>query len=1101
MAKRATKLLPYSEKLVLNLWLIELFGIDVFANRDNEGGTCPPKPIQALSKILKDCPTGLDEDGFHFFYKQLLIYWQPNATLQKSALLQYEENILSHTARLNESRDRPIEWKYYQWLSLLFAEIYLHQYFSDRSGLKDQLNAFVAKFNKHWEDKGVSTGITPYSDDELNKLCLQNATGSGKTLLMHINYRQFGHYAHEYQQHDQITRTLLITPNEGLSSQHEAEMIQSGIMVSRLVMDNNDMFSTTSSHLAQVDYIEITKLGEKDGDKTIATRNLGDQNLILVDEGHRGMGKAEEEGWYKQRERLTEKGFAFEYSATFKEAVKAAGSAAIEATYAKSILFDYSYRYFYEDGYGKDYRIFNIPSTQQDIEFTYLTGCLLSFYQQLRLFNDKKTQFADFNLDKPLWVFVGSSVSGTKKKNSEQYSFNQEETATVSDLMQILTFFAQFLASATRAQSVMDALLTKTGQQTGMVTHAGVDIFHGAFLYLKQLMTLHKLSIVDLHKDILTLVFNNSLGGQLSILRLKGDSGELVLSAGDATQHFGLINVGDANALANHIKDKTQNNQTIPLTIGESSFLASQFAGVKHSNSPINLLIGSKKFVEGWDSWRVSTLGLMRVGRSEGAQIIQLFGRGVRLKGYNWSLKRSTSIPQVTAPEFIGYMETLNVFGIQADYMEQFKKALEDECLPSNDSKQVFTIPMNVTYDFGVGLKVLAPKKNKANGKAYNFNADGAMPMFGDTPELILNNKIVVDWYPKIQAIIADGITGGVRQQELNATVLTPDHLGFLDFSQLYFDIERYKAKENLYSLIIQPDSLKKLLHRSDWYVLYVPENLMTLDRFDHIYIWQQIALELLKKYAKRFFMLSADAFIRPRLEVRAIAPEDENIPQKGESYQLVVNTSEAQLIADIQALQQAITPASNSGNQSIRHGHLSATILNHHLYEPLLFLDKGTNITVSPVTLNDSEQRFVTDLMTWLSQHQQTLNDQQKVIYLLRNRSRGKGLGFFEAGNFYPDFILWIVEGNQQKVIFIEPHGISHEGPKHPKIQFHKTIKDIQARLKDPALCLESFVITPTAYTQVQDRGLTQDEWAELHLLFMDDTDYLLKMFTSILN
>ena len=56
------------------------------------------------------------------------------------------------------------------------------------------------------------------------------------------------------------------------------------------------------------------------------------------------------------------------------------------------------------------------------------------------------------------------------------------------------------------------------------------------------------------------------------------------------------------------------------------------------------VLIGSKKFTEGWSSWRVSTMGLMNVGQGEGAQIIQLFGRGVRLKGHCMSLKRSGKI-------------------------------------------------------------------------------------------------------------------------------------------------------------------------------------------------------------------------------------------------------------------------------------------------------------------------------------------------------------------------------------------------------------------------------------------------------------------------
>ena len=46
------------------------------------------------------------------------------------------------------------------------------------------------------------------------------------------------------------------------------------------------------------------------------------------------------------------------------------------------------------------------------------------------------------------------------------------------------------------------------------------------------------------------------------------------------------------------------------------------------------------KFTESWNSWRVSTMGLMNVGSTEGSQIIRLFGRGIGLKGHRRSLKR-----------------------------------------------------------------------------------------------------------------------------------------------------------------------------------------------------------------------------------------------------------------------------------------------------------------------------------------------------------------------------------------------------------------------------------------------------------------------------
>ena len=68
-------------------------------------------------------------------------------------------------------------------------------------------------------------------------------------------------------------------------------------------------------------------------------------------------------------------------------------------------------------------------------------------------------------------------------------------------------------------------------------------------------------------------------------------------------------------------------------------------------------------------------MGLLNVGQSEGSSIIQLFGRGVRLKGYNNSLKRSSAYKKIDftlkTPEFFNTMETLNIFGINADYMKK----------------------------------------------------------------------------------------------------------------------------------------------------------------------------------------------------------------------------------------------------------------------------------------------------------------------------------------------------------------------------------------------------------------------------------------------
>ena len=1078
-------MLPFSEKLVLNQWLISLFGIDPLAPHQHKGRTV--RPLYMLTKTLADCPEGLGPNNLHHFYTQLQINRQPDTRIHPDALLQFEKNIVEHTAWLNAGRDRPIEWKYYQWLSLLFTEVYLDRYFTDPPALLESLNHFVQRFNAHWARQRVpmATGISPYTADELNKLCLQNATGSGKTLLMHVNYRQFAHYAAQHGKAKEMTRTLLITPNEGLSEQHETEMRQSGIEVGRLVLDNNDMFTSQSGHLSRIDFIEITKLGDKDGPTSIATRNLGDQNLILVDEGHRGLSGDKESGFLRQRAMLTEKGFAFEYSATFREAVNAAGSAKFEQAYAKAVLFDYSYKFFYEDGYGKDYKIFNIPKSQEDVEFLYLTGCLLSFYQQLALYDERKAQYAEFNLEKPLWVFVGSSVSGGAKKKTA------EELETVADIGKVLGFYAQFLAKPDQAKAAVQKLLTLSGADTGLVSN-GRDIFYGAFAYLIERQRAG-MKADALQTDILAKLFNNPAGGQLQLQRLKGPSGELVLKAGEGQQHFGLINVGDAMSLAKHVEDLVKRAVIAPITVTDSDFLAAQFNSVKESSSPINVLVGAKKFVEGWDCWRVSTLGLMRVGRSEGAQIIQLFGRGVRLKGWQWSLKRSSHARPMGAPQHIRLIETLNVFGVQADFMEKFRKFLEDEGLPLGDDKHTMQIPMNVTHDFGQKLKIIRPRTKDGTGREYSFSRDGVMPQLGDVPEYITHNKVEVDWYPKISAIVAGGVDvqAGARVDK-NETCFSAQHVAFMDMDRLYFELERYKARENLYSLIIRPEQLVGLLRDGSWYTLLVPKDLMSLNRFASVSVWNAMALELLKKYCTRLFGYKRDEFIKPRLHVVDLDESHANLPGADECYTVTVDASETQLIADIEQLKADIEKERRAKTRKklLDGVQLKACILGNHLYQPLLSVKSGGGVSVSPVALNESETDFVSALMGWLDRNDAQLAEQKTSIYLLRNKSRGSGIGFFEAGNFYPDFIVWAVTGKQQNVVFVEPHGISHEGTGHAKVQFHKTIKEIEGRLNDSHLRLESAIVTPTDFAAVKDRRWSRKDWADNHVYFMKETD-----------
>ena len=86
-------------------------------------------------------------------------------------------------------------------------------------------------------------------------------------------------------------------------------------------------------------------------------------------------------------------------------------------------------------------------------------------------------------------------------------------------------------------------------------------------------------------------------------------------------------------------------------------------------------------------------MGLMNIGKKEGSQIIQLFGRGVRLKGYEYCLKRSRAIKGKELEKKYQAVETLNIFGLQANYMKEFKAYLKEEGVPT-DERVEFVLPL-----------------------------------------------------------------------------------------------------------------------------------------------------------------------------------------------------------------------------------------------------------------------------------------------------------------------------------------------------------------------------------------------------------------------
>ena len=377
-------------------------------------------------------------------------------------------------------------------------------------------------------------------------------------------------------------------------------------------------------------------------------------NLIFVDEGHKGSGG---KVWRAYREALAETGFTFEYSATFGQALAAANNADLVAEYGKAIAFDYSYRYFYGDGYGKNFRILNVRYDEETQTEILLLANLLSFYEQRRYFKQNTEAVRAYGLDSPLWAFVGSKVNAVYTENRQSRS----------DVLNVIRFLHRFLKNADNW--AIDAIERILNGDSGL-SDDGIDVFHDRLNYLRNLSE----TPAQIYTTILEEVFHTNASGGLHLQEIRNMQGEIALKTTHGSENFGLIYIGDTAAFK-----KLVNNDAADIeTDSEDVLTESLFNNINTFDSPINILIGAKKFIEGWDSWRVTAMGLLNIGRQEGSQIIQLFGRGVRLRGKNMSLKRSSALDGEHPPN-LPLLETLNIFAVRANFMAQFRDYLMRE--------------------------------------------------------------------------------------------------------------------------------------------------------------------------------------------------------------------------------------------------------------------------------------------------------------------------------------------------------------------------------------------------------------------------------------
>ena len=1037
----STPYVKLENRLVLLAWLNSLLGYE--SNR-------------ALLTDTKNTEEGFIAAGRGFIYHHIIGRGR-KVKIDDEDLKRYDENIHNHLKNINRGRTKPITLRYFQYLAIFYTEIFLDRYFNHRGQMLAELNLFVrgrniAKLPGEPSDK-------EFTEEDLSKIAFWMATGSGKTLIFHFNYYQYLHYAS-----DEPDNILLITPNEGLTEQHLKEMAISGISAQRFDLNLSGLFSVRNA----VQVIEITKLVEDKygGGISVPVEAFEGRNLIFVDEGHKGSGG---KAWRSYRDALGKTGFTFEYSATFGQALSAARRDLLTTEYGKAIIFDYSYRYFHGDGYGKDFRILNLceGNGEEDIEML-LLGNLLSFYEQLRIYEDSDGKLQPYNIEKPLWIFVGSTVNAVYTRKGKRRS----------DVLTVVRFLHHVLKN--KNNWVIKGIEKLLQRKSGLKTPDGTDMFAKRFEFLQEI----RLSAEFLYADIMERIFHSTSGGALHLCDIRNNRGELGLKAGNADCYFGLIYIGDILPFKRLIEKEQPG-----IILEEDVISKSLFGGINQHNSRINILIGAKKFIEGWNSWRVSNMGLLNVGRRAGSQIIQLFGRGVRLRGKDYSLKRSTEL-RGNHPVRLPLLETLDIFAVRADYMAEFRNYLEREGVETEGTVEL-SIPISTNKEFlqrGLVVPRIEDRRNFEQETVFMLEPDPSI-------------NVTVDMSVKIQAIESSSL--GLQTTDVHSGTtqkIPPESITLVDWEQIYLDILAYKERKEFRNLIIHPEILQKIIVQGN-YTLIANENIVKPCTFADYVLFQEAIIRILRKYLDSFYRNRREQWETENMVYCILDPDNSNLVFNRElikdctkgTYIVKVRKSAQELIKIIEQLGKDIDSLYRQGTEKLPHLYF-----DRHIYLPLL-LKKSDKFESIPPGLTESEEQFVLDLKDyWEKERDKSLCG--KEIFLLRNLSRGRGVGFFKNSGFYPDFIMWVKNEIRQRVIFIEPHGMIYAKAyiHDEKAQLHERLpglaKGIEKRSKRGYISLDSFIISATPYDDLYrrygDGTWDKAKFAHGHILFPERDD-----------
>ncbi len=339
------------------------------------------------------------------------------------------------------------------------------------------------------------------------------------------------------------------------------------------------------------------------------------------------------------------------------------------------------------------------------------------------------------------------------------------------------------------------------------------------------------------------------------------------------------------------------------------------------------------------------------------------------------------------------------------------------------------------------------------------------------------------------------------------------------NWDRIYLALQDYKLQRSWSNLRLDRQKLIDFCAGAqDWYTLFVPNAELNVTTFADIRKQEDILLRLLTDYTDRFYKALKTGYEGQFYDITHI---DENHGSMLKLYQFEIENNDDGLEYQkkLEVLKKLVADGKLGEASKWNAPHMVAISFDRHLFYPLFSFEQDGDKDLVPLKLKPlglgapSEVTFVRDLEAFYNSSEGKEVIGPRSLYLLRNAaSADKGLGFALAGNFYPDFLLWLVDDvtGKQWLTFVDPKGLRNLDLSHPKLGLYKEVKTLEATLaaqikaEEAPLVLNAFVLSPTKFSDLLNVGnpTKKADLESRNVLFMEDgpSAYLKKLFAKLI-